>query len=67
MLVIFTNTHLSHLSSPIFSFLSNKKLRADLDGQSPQEYLVNAGVPQESIVDPPNFIFYISDLPDVFL
>ena len=34
----------------ISSFLSNRQLRVVLDGKSLQEYLVNAGVPQGSIL-----------------
>ena len=41
----------------ISSFLSNRQLQVILDGKSSQEYPVNAGVPQGSIIGPTPFYY----------
>ena len=48
----------------ISSFLSNRWLRVVLDGKSSQEYPVNAGLNEVSILGPTIFLLYINDLPD---
>ena len=48
----------------ISSFLSNRRLQVVLDGKSPKEYPVNAGVSRGSILGPKPFLLYINDLPD---
>ena len=67
MLVFFTNLSRTNFESdiwPYLSFIRKRQLRVVLNWKSSQEYSVNAGVRQGSILDPTHFLIYSNDLPE---
>ena len=60
----FNNGTSDQIFGLISSFISDRWLWVVLDGKSSQEYPVNGGVSQGSILSPTLFLLYINDLRD---
>ena len=53
-----------NLIETLTNFLNDRKQRVVLKGQHSKWPNIEAGVPQDSILDPLFFLIYINDLPD---
>ena len=67
MLVLCTNASLmeSQFRYLLLLFLRKKRLQVILNGKSSQEYPVNIGAPQGSMIGPTLFLLYVDD--DIYL
>ena len=52
------------MHSIISAFLTNRKMKVVLEGQSSSTCFIDSGVPQGSVLDPTLFLVYINDLSD---